>query len=460
MDIKKFENLREWSENQWLHAKLGDKRRNVRAIKLGINLMTNPKIGLTNQTNSWGDLKAAYRLCNEKDVTYEKLQETHIKNTQNIASHSNEKNVVLFIQDTSEIDYSTHKKTENLGPIGDNQGKGYMLHTCISVIPYDNPEILGLAMQTAWTRNEKAYKGNETRIQRRRRKTEGDIWKTTIEKIGIAPTSEKAPYWVSVGDRGNDIFDFFLASKVSNWHYLVRLCQNRKIETDKNKYLKDFIRELPSKTKKEIKIRGRNGKSKRTIEVKVTWNQVTILPPKIDKHKNLSAVKGWVIRVWNIEENLEWILFSSLPVEDNKTALEKVDWYSKRWLIEEYHKCLKSGCNIEKSQLKTLEGLLSLLGFLAIVALRLLQIRTLSRLPQKYLAKDKVPQLMLEILCIKYNLSMEKLTIKDFWRKLARLGGFLERKSDGNPGWQTLWIGWMQLQTLTEGAYLGSNKCG
>jgi len=277
-----------------------------------------------------------------------------------------------------------------------------MLHTCISVIPYDNPEVLGLAMQTAWTRNEKAkvYKGNETRIQRRKRKTEGDIWKTTIEKIGIAPSSKKAPYWVSVGDRGNDIFDFFLASKLSNWHYLVRLCQNRRIETNKNKCLKDFVRELPSKTKKEIKIRGREGKSKRTIEVQVAWNQVAILPPKIDKHKNLSSVKGWVIRVWNIEENLEWILFSSLPIEDNKSALEKIDWYSKRWLIEEYHKCLKSGCNIEKSQLKTLGGLLSLLGFLAIVALRLLQIRTLSRLPQNYLAKDKVPQLMLEILSI------------------------------------------------------------
>ena len=302
MSIKKFENLGKWSENQWLHSKLGDKRRNARAVKIGIDLMTNPKAGLAYQTNSWGDLKAAYRLCNETDVTYEKLQEPHIKNTHDIASQCNDKNVVLFIQDTSEIDYSSHKKTKNLGPIGDKRGKGYMLHTCISVIPYDNPEILGLAMQAAWVRNEKIYKGNETRIQKRRRKTEGDIWKTTIEKIGVAPSSEKAPYWVSVGDRGNDIFDFFLASKLFNWHYLVRLCQDRKIETNETKYLKDFIRKQLPKTKKEIDIRGRDGKAKRTIEAKVTWEQVTILPPKLDKHKHLSTVKGWVIRVWNVEE--------------------------------------------------------------------------------------------------------------------------------------------------------------
>jgi len=184
------------------------------------------------------------------------------------------------------------------------------------------------------------------------------------------------------------------------------------------------------------------------------------LPPQIDKYKKLSSIKGWVIRVWNNEENLEWILFSSLPVKDNESALEKIDWYSKRWLIEEYHKCVKTGCNIEKSQMKTLEGLLSLLGFLAIVAVRLLQIRSLSRLPHKYLAKDKVPKLMLKILCMRFNISIKKLTIKDFWRKLAQLGGFLGRKSDGDPGWQTLWSGWMQLQTMTYGAYLGGIKCG
>jgi hypothetical protein len=460
MDVQKFENLRKWSEDQWLYSNLGDKRRNTRAVKLGINLMTNPKASLSKQTHSWGDLKAAYRLFKEKDITYEKLQTPHRKNTIKEASSVNDKNVVLFIQDTSEIDYSSLKETKNLGSIGDNRGKGYMLHSCLSVIPYNNPEILGIAMQTAWTRNEKIYSGNETRIQRRKRKTEGDIWKTTIENIGLAPSLEKSPYWVSVGDRGNDIFDFFLASKSLNWHYLVRLCQNRKIEIKENKYLKCFIREQSSKTTKTIEMRGRNGKPKRIIETKVTWDQVTILPPKIDKHKKLSSVKGWVIRVWNDEENLEWILFSSLPIEDNESALEKIDWYSKRWLIEEYHKCLKTGCNIEKSQLKTFESLLSLLGFLAIIALRLLQIRTLSRLPNKYLAKDKVPQLMLKILCRKFNLSVEKLTIKDFWIKLARLGGFLGRKSDGDPGWQTLWTGWIQLQTMTDGAYLINNKCG
>lgn len=364
----------------------------------------------------------------------------------------------MFIQDTSEIDYSSRKATEDLGPIGDSRGRGYMLQTCLAVIPHKNPKILGLASQTAWTRDEKKHKGNETRIQRRKRNTEGDIWKQTLVKIGKPPCLQNSPLWVSVGDRGNDIYDFFLTCR-SLWNYLIRLCQDRKVDIKENKTLKTFIKELPTKTTKKIELRGRDGNPKRIIEAKVTWNNITILPPRLDKNKKLDTVDGWIIRVWNEEENLEWLLFSSLEITDEESALEKIDWYSKRWLIEEYHKCLKTGCNLEKSQLKTLNGLLALLGFLAIIAVRLLELRSLSRLAEEHLAKEEVPKDLLKILCMKFNLSIDSITIKIFWKKIAQLGGFLGRKRDGEPGWQTLWSGWMELQKMKE-MYLIIKKCG
>ena len=45
-------------------------------------------------------------------------------------------------------------------------------------------------------------------------------------------------------------------------------------------------------------------------------------------------------------------------------------------------------------------------------------------------------------------------TVRGFWRSLARLGGFIGRKSDGEPGWQTIWGGYMRLQDMLLGADL------
>lgn len=93
--MQKFTDLRQWSQDQWLNSNLGDKRRNERAIKLGIVLMTKPNESLSRQTQSWGELKSAYRLFNEKDVTYEQLQKPHQKKVKETAAQSNDKGVVF-----------------------------------------------------------------------------------------------------------------------------------------------------------------------------------------------------------------------------------------------------------------------------------------------------------------------------------------------------------------------------
>jgi len=166
-----------------------------------------------------------------------------------------------------------------------------------------------------------------------------------------------------------------------------------------------------------------------------------------------------VIRCWEDKpEGLEWVLFTDLLVEDEQSALTKIDWYSKRWLIEEYHKCLKSGCNLEKRQLETLHGLKAITGFLAIIAIRLLQIRYISRLSTSHLAKNLVDANLLHILCKRFNCSVDTLSVKNFWINLAKLGGFIGRRGDGDPGWQTLWEGWKCLQYINYGLELG--RCG
>jgi len=131
-----------------------------------------------------------------------------------------------------------------------------------------------------------------------------------------------------------------------------------------------------------------------------------------------------------------------------------LDWYTCRWVIAEYHKCLKTGCSIEQRQLATAQGLLAILGFLAIVAVRLLQLRTLSRSMPESPARQFVPPLLLKVLVAKLELPNSEMTMHQFWRAIARLGGFIGRQGDGEPGWQTLWCGWQRLQDLSWGASL------
>ncbi|MGI2908426.1 IS4 family transposase [Tolypothrix sp. VBCCA 56010] len=140
-----------------------------------------------------------------------------------------------------------------------------------------------------------------------------------------------------------------------------------------------------------------------------------------------------------------------------QTPVEQLDWYATRWLIEEYHKCLKTGCAVEKRQLESAYSLVTILGFFAIVAVRLLQLRTFSRSHPQIPAQQFVPKQMLKILVARLGLLSEDLTLGEFWIAIARLGSFIGRKSDGSPGWQTLWRGWNRLQDMCWGANFASS---
>jgi len=154
---------------------------------------------------------------------------------------------------------------------------------------------------------------------------------------------------------------------------------------------------------------------------------------------------------------LEWILLTTIEPA-LYSAVVQVDWYACRWLIEEYHKCLKTGCGIEARQLETAEALMRLAGFLGILAVRLLQLRTFSRSHPEHPVQPLIPEAMLELLGVRLGLFAIPATLGEFWRSVARLGGFLARKSDGQPGWQTLWRGWLRLQDFCWGADFALKK--
>lgn len=442
-----------WARDQWGQATLGDARRTRRAVSLGENIVAQSAASLPKQTKSWGNLKAAYRLLNEEDVTHEALSLPHWQTTR-VQAELALVPVVLFPQDTSELNFTTHWALEDAGHIGDGKGYGFELHSCLAVIPDEqNPDIIGLANQFVWARQHEPRRQKEKRTARYHRRTEADVWAETLEAIGEAPMETK---WVSVGDRGSDIFSYVRRAQNLNWHVLLRVHKDRKIlQPDGHSgKVKTYVRSLPAQTEKHVVMRGRSGKEKRRVTLQVAWSAVTLVPPANDpREKKAEPLSGWCIRCWNDEENLEWILFSTLSVTDEEAAREKISWYEHRWLIEEYHKCLKTGCAIEKRQLMTAGGLLALLGFLAITAVRLLQLRSLARTnPEQQALAAGIEPLLLKLVAARLKQNADQLTLAQFWRGVAMLGGFIGRNSDGEPGWQTLWDGWRRLQDMVWGA--------
>ena len=188
---------------------------------------------------------------------------------------------------------------------------------------------------------------------------------------------------------------------------------------------------------------------------------------KIRYRKRLAPapIAMWVVHAAEVDapkgvEPIEWVLLTSLPVESFEDAWVVLGYYEKRWLIEEWHKALKTGCRVEHRQLKTKERLERITGLLRVVSVRLLQLKSAARTTPNRPASEVVPKRWIAMLQAARRKTRRKTTpttsmmIGEFYRELAKLGGFLGRKCDGEPGWITIWRGWQKLDLLVRGAEL------
>ena len=191
-----------WIAQQLGQADPGDARRARRAQQLALCLLAAPGCGLPKQTHTWGGLKAAYRLLHCEDVTRVKVMQPH--GMQTLAAACAQP-VTLFVQDTTERDFSALTHAEGFGPIGDNRGSGLFVHSLLALTPAG--EVLGLAAQHTWARaSGPPRKQTETRAQRQVRPAkESEVWPQLLETVGPVPSGQR---WVSVGDRGSDSFDY------------------------------------------------------------------------------------------------------------------------------------------------------------------------------------------------------------------------------------------------------------
>ncbi len=453
-----------WAEAQFGAVELGDRRRARRAVRLATRMVRHPSASLPAQTGAWRDAKAGYRLFAREEVTFEALQAPHRRQALAAAGM---RPVVLQIQGTSELDYTSHEALYDLGPIGNGGGRGFLLHSSLAVDPEGTGQILGLTDQQLLLR-QPAPKG-ETRTQRKQRRRESQLWAESVSRVGRSPADSR---WVHVTDRGGDDFSFFTACAAWGAGFLTRIYADRRMAAGHTAsapegHLLTWARTLPALGQQTVELRGRPKRKARTAELNVSFAAVTVFPPWLER-KQMEPVRCWLVRAWESnppagEEALEWVLLTSESVETAEFAREVTRWYSFRWLVEEYHKCLKTGCAVEQRQLQTRTRLEACIGMLAIVAVQLLQLKFVARQAPQSAALKAGPVSHVRVLAVYLNRRAEDWSVYEFWREVAKPGGFLARKNDREPGWQTLWRGWQKLDLMTLGANLAQsepNKCG
>jgi hypothetical protein len=462
-------------------------------MKVASAMAAQPDASLPQQTGNWGDLLGAYRLFNNAAVAPEAIGQSHWQMTRDRCRGHR---VVLCVQDTSEMDYSGYKAKRGLGPIGRENGQGFLQHSALAVLP--SGQLLGVLHQRWQVRVEAPE--NETRQQRRERWNEGQFWPEAVVAVGPAPEGTR---FITVTDRGGDSFDTFAACDRMNHGFIVRAQHDRCVRMaadekgedekqsahlwswmERRPVLRTIQVKVPARGAKRTTNKGLGGKSQpaRQATVQVRSGYVLLEAPKGDPQHKLPR---WVWVVYareinappHVSEPIDWMLLSSEPVQSVRQALRIINWYRRRWVIEEYHKVQKSGCGLEHSQLEDVDALRRLAALVGVVAVRMLWLRDLASASLSTVAADagesgkKPPapgyhqrpaalQALIPMIWITVAARLAKvadarqLTPQQFWRTIAQRGGWLGRKHDSRPGWKTLWRGWHDVALLVEGAEL------
>jgi hypothetical protein len=458
----------QWAQEEFAFADLGEPRLNKRVVKIATNLAANPGGTLPQAFPDWAELKAAYRFFDNPLVDFPKVVQPHLERTRLACREPGE---YLIIEDTSGLDFSSHRRTRDWGVIGDGKGRGFELHSALAVrveswTLEQRPEgqVVGLFDQQC--RRPKPAPPGETRGERLGRRRKSSWWAEAFQRAGSPPQGCR---WIYIADRESDCYEPMQICQRRGIDFIIRACQDRRLAEGAGK-LTEALAGAAVLGQSTVELRSRGGEAARTAIVELRSVRVDLDGPwrpggwqeplrgvTVVEVREVHAPEG-------VGEPLHWILFTSLPCRTLAQARQMVGRYTARWWVEEYHKALKTGAGVQDSQLESGGRLEPLIAVLAVVAVRLLNTKMLARSrPEGFEARESFGPEALEILERRFGKPKGGWSNRQVMIATARLGGFLARKHDGMPGWQTIWRGWQRLMWMCEGLEImsdGERTCG
>ena len=443
-----------WVETEFAELNLGDERLNKRARKMIRQFVAQPTASIPTACGGWSDTQAAYRLFDNEAVEWRSMLDPHWKGTmKRVAAHA----VALCIQDTTELDFNGSEAV-GLGPLNYETRRGMYLHATYIVTPEREP--LGVADLWMWAREQRASSGV------RPGQKESWRWIEGYERVAEMASELGSTRLVYVADREGDIVALmWRAWELNNpADWLVRsqhnrVCPPRAKQTvddggacdDESDDVAEFADEdkLWERTTRgavlgEINfiMPGRNKVKARAVRQQL-WAERVEIPAGKGKTVSVTCIVAREIGAPEGVDPIEWRLLTNRTASTLDEVTELIGWYLARWDIEIFFHVLKNGCKVEAMQLKTIDRIERALALYAVVAWRVAHLMRIGRTcpdlaAELFFDPDEIHGAYL--LAGKHPPDTPP-TLNEVLRLVAQHGGFLGRKSDGEPGVKTIWLG-------------------
>jgi hypothetical protein len=445
----------DWAEEEFgecqLNPRLTDRLMTIARLFYGHPMANIPEACDGDRTK----MQATYRFISHEDATFEMILQPHFAATERRISKLRD-GVVLVPQDTTSLNYTNLSCAEGLGPIGTTKdgAQGLHLHSSLAITPEGLP--LGFLDAQWWARPEEEFGKKAKRHQLPIEEKESYRWLCNYQAVAAVQARNPHVTMVSVGDREADIYELFAeANKTPKGpKLLVRARHDRELK-DKKAPLIETMEGMPIAGSQVVHLPRQKDRPARDAKLTIRHAAVTLCPPQ-DKPQ-LPPISVWAVLAKEEKapkgaEPIDWLVLTTVPVETFEDAVEKLQWYAKRWTIEVFHRTLKSGCRIEDRQLQNAERIETCLAIDMVIAWRICHLVKLGR---------EVPDMPCDVYfgepewkaLVVYDtedpIPPEKPpSLGKAVRMVATLGGFLGRKCDGEPGAECLWRGFDKLYYL------------
>lgn len=446
-----------WAFNEFAAADFNDLRLTYRLQFMASHFVQQPLASIPQACGNWTNSKAAYRFCSNDKVCFHAILAPHSSRTLERLdlSHSS---VILCPQDTTTLNYIAHPATQGLGHVGTKPGKslGMLLHSTLALSPQG--DVFGLLHAHGWARP-KRKKSRRARSRHDKAISEKETFRWLEGFRHVEHLAQLYPdhQWVSVNDREGDIYEVLQEATAPGHRagLLVRARHDRSLLEQRGKTLFKYMRQRPEAGTYTVRVPRHENQPAREATLSVRFAAVSFSAPRY--HSGQPPLSLWAVWAQEIDppsgqKPIRWCLLTTVPVRTLAEAIERIQWYVKRWTIEEFHRVLKSGCQVQARQLTTRARLQRALAIDMVVAWRIMDLNKAARLQPDAPADRWLSTAEWQALyCYVHRTQQapEKApTVRQAVRWIAQLGGFLARQSDGHPGPMTLWRGLQRLNDI------------
>lgn len=457
--------ISEWVKTELAGINIGDKRLNKRIMHLLNAASKQPTSSINRMFHTRKEVQACYRFFSNDLVDETKIFSPHKQQTfERVKTNP----VVLSLSDTTSLNYSSRKTLKDSGYISSNNAQGFFLHSTIVVTP--ERLHLGMIGQKFWSREKEKPKRTERERGLLRERTlfcdkESYRWLEAYRDSCELAENCKDTQVVHITDREGDIFEIyseydFKKEAGIQAEFVIRSNHNRLIYNDKRKPNHLYEELESSKLLAEIsfEVNKREDSSTRVVRQTVQALQVEIKSrygaDKTNVISNLNVIYLKEINPPNDEKPVNWCLLTSLPINSLEEIQTVIKYYLCRWEIEVFFKTYKSGCKVEEKSLRSAERLFPLFTMLLIVAWRVNYLLHLSRvMPDVSCATIfETSEWKAGYVAATRNRNppTEPPALHVMMGYIAKLGGYLGRKSDPEPGVKVIWIGICKLTNYAD----------